>query len=72
MLNSAAADYVRNNCQNTMLTALDLNKLLYDAGITCSSPAKLLEDLYRNGEIALAGTNPGPQRVYRIQSQWKD
>ena len=71
MLNSEAADYVRNNCQNMMLTALDLNKLLYDAGIKCSAPAQVLEALYRNGEIALAGTNPGPVKVYRIQSQWK-
>ena len=71
MLNSEAADYVRNNCQNMMLTALDLNKLLYDAGIKCSAPAQVLEALYRNGEIVLVGMNPGSVKVYRIQSQWK-
>jgi len=66
MLNSEAANYVRNNCQNMTLTALDLNKLLYDAGIKCSAPAQVLEALYRNGEIALAGTNPGGQNFKKI------
>ena len=72
MLNSDAANYVRKWLKGQTLTALDLNLLLHDAGVSCYAPAQLLEELYRNGEVELVGTNPGlrPQKVYRVASQW--
>lgn len=67
-----AEDFVRQECQGELLTALDLNAKLYAAGVPCDAPAQVLENLYRNGEIELAGTNPGrkPVKVYRIRSRW--
>lgn len=67
-----AKDFVLIECKDKVITALDLNKLLYEAGISCSAPAQLLDDLYRNAEIELAGHNPGPQKAYRIRSRWAE